>query len=272
MSSTRHLSHLLSVVLTLVLLAGCSKSEEPKKPTTPPAAVTAPVATPPATVIPTAAREPSPAQAKPTRPPQSGKITESKQAGPHTFVQVEADGEQYWLATNPFKPKVGEVVHWDQFTVKRNYHSKALNQTFPMVMFVGAILPGPAPLPTTTSKGKVHSVLQSGGYTYVQIGNATGAWLAAPTVKVKEGDAVVWTPGTSMKNFTSKTLNRTFPEIQFLSGLKVESVAAVKPTPEESKAQRRTTPAETGKAVSKPAPPANRPPPQKPKGTTTSER
>lgn len=261
---------LLPLLLLLTLIAGCSKSEENKQaaPEKPATTITAPVAATPA--------NPAALQPQPVRLPQSGKVIEERQAAPYTFVQIESDGVRYWLATNPSKPKVGEMVHWDQFTVKREYHSKVLNQTFPMVLFVGALLPGPAPNPQTSSKGKVHAVLQSGGYTYVQIGSAAGSWLAAPTTRIKEGDVVVWSPGTTMKNFTSKTLNRTFTEIQFLSGIKVtqSSVVAKPPEPPPGKPLRQSQrPPQQENPPARPVKPASAPtasgkqPPQKPAPT-----
>ncbi|MBF0427447.1 MAG: hypothetical protein HQL94_00875 [Magnetococcales bacterium] len=229
---------IISLVCLLSLAVGCSKADDNKKAEnkTPPAvgATTTVQSTPstpssavPANHPPVASPAPSqPQQAsgaeQPLRIPQSGKVTESKQAGSYTYVQVEADGSLFWLATTQFEPKVGEMVHWDQYSVMKNFFSKTLNQTFPMVLFVGAIHPGPAPAAAAPSKGKAHAVMQSGGYTYVQIDSATGPWLAAPTTQVKEGDTVSWSQGSLMKNFASKGLDRTFEEILFLGGIKVE--------------------------------------------------
>ncbi|MBF0272024.1 MAG: hypothetical protein HQL98_08185 [Magnetococcales bacterium] len=225
------------LLLACLLVTGCSKSEEnkkadPRKPDTA-SQQTATVATP--------ALQPSPQQ--PSQPPQSGKVVEVKQAGVHTYVKIEADGAHHWLATNPAKPRPGEVVHWDRFSVKQNYYSKALNQTFPTILFVGTLQPGPSPVVVAPSKGKAHAVLNAGGYTYVQIGNATGLWLAGPTARVKEGDTLIWAQGTPMKNFTNKTLNRTFDEIVFLGRLQVETPSG---TPQTGTPPSGTTPPPPG--------------------------
>ncbi|MEO5334580.1 MAG: hypothetical protein H7839_21400 [Magnetococcus sp. YQC-5] len=254
---------LIPLALILSLTLGCSKKEEtkPAATKTPTTVAAAQTPTPSTTAAPTAAQAPSTPTAPPHPPiaapspadkaapasppqassapepplniPQSGKVIGSKQAGAYTYVQVEAEGTQYWVATNQFEPKVGEIVHWNQYSVMKNFYSKTLQETFPMVLFVGAVLPGPVPAPgtppaqaatqaDTPSKGKVHAVEQAGGYTYLQINNETGLWLAVPTSSVKEGDTVVWEKGTLMKNFSSKSLNRTFDEILFLGGIKVE--------------------------------------------------
>ncbi|MBF0181286.1 MAG: hypothetical protein HQM03_14785 [Magnetococcales bacterium] len=286
----------LAVVLPLVL--GCSKAEEdkskekraavvPPAASAPaaPAAASAPAApvaasTPAAPAAastpaaPVAASTPAappaapPAVAAP-RVPQSGTVTEVQQAGTYTYVEVEADGKRWWLATNQTEVKTGELVHWFQSSLMANFHSKILNRTFPALLFVGAVLPGPFPengqppaaaagrpampaghpgMPaaghpgmsapqsgiaagggtaappqeTPVGKGKVHVLMQSGGYTYVQVNDDNGPWLAAPTVAVKEGDTVSWGKGMVMKDFTSKSLNRVFPEIVFLGSLRVE--------------------------------------------------
>ena len=41
-------------------------------------------------------------------------------------------------------------------------------------------------------------------------------WLAASTVAVKKGDVIAFDHGSTMENFTSKTLKRTFSSITFV--------------------------------------------------------
>ncbi len=68
--------------------------------------------------------------------------------------------------------------------------------------------------------GTVLETMDSGGYTYLQLD--TGAdkpWIAIPQAKVAVGDTISCQPGMVMKNFSSKTLNRTFDSIVFSSGL-----------------------------------------------------
>ena len=69
-------------------------------------------------------------------------------------------------------------------------------------------------------KGKVLDTLDSGGYTYAQI-SADGekVWVAVPQCKVEKGKVASFQPGMPMKNFKSKTLNRTFDVIYFSGGL-----------------------------------------------------
>ncbi len=69
--------------------------------------------------------------------------------------------------------------------------------------------------------GKVIETMNSGGYTYVLL-ESTGkhTWVAAPLAKVQVGQQVTCQPGMEMKNFTSKTLNRTFESIIFSTGIR----------------------------------------------------
>ncbi len=70
--------------------------------------------------------------------------------------------------------------------------------------------------------GKVVETMNSGGYTYVQVDTGTEKfWAAAPEFKVKVGDPVVVPAGLPMPNYHSKTLNRDFDELYFVSQIMV---------------------------------------------------
>ena len=68
--------------------------------------------------------------------------------------------------------------------------------------------------------GKVVETMSSGGYTYVSLeNNGKTIWVAVPQTTVKVGQNVTCQPGMEMKNFTSKTLNRTFESVIFSGGI-----------------------------------------------------
>ena len=73
----------------------------------------------------------------------------------------------------------------------------------------------PAQLP---QQGTVLDVISVPQYTYLQVnqGNET-RWLAGPSVEVKKGDSVQFDNGMEMKDFHSKTLDRTFPSVLFVN-------------------------------------------------------
>ncbi len=68
--------------------------------------------------------------------------------------------------------------------------------------------------------GKVVETMDSGGYTYVNIEkNGKKTWVAVPQMKVSKGQNISFEPGMVMRDFTSKTLNRTFDAIVFSPGV-----------------------------------------------------
>jgi hypothetical protein len=77
--------------------------------------------------------------------------------------------------------------------------------------------------------GTVVETMNTAGYTYVQVDTGKDKiWAAAPEFQVKVGDLVTVPQGALMQNYQSKTLNRTFPQIYFVSGI---SVAGAEPAP-----------------------------------------
>jgi hypothetical protein len=79
-----------------------------------------------------------------------------------------------------------------------------------------------APAGMPANEGKVLSTLDAPGYTYMELANTEKRfWIAAPTTRVKAGDRVRFEQSLVMKNFNSKTLNRTFDEIIFVNSATV---------------------------------------------------
>jgi len=77
-----------------------------------------------------------------------------------------------------------------------------------------------ASLPNT---GRVLEVINVTGYTYLHVEDKEKKkWIAGKTKEVKVGDVVHYSKGSTMRNFFSKTLNRTFPEIIFTGAVEVE--------------------------------------------------
>lgn len=73
------------------------------------------------------------------------------------------------------------------------------------------------------NEGVVTSIIDTAGYTYMELANGDKKfWIAAPTTKVKEGDHIRFVENMRMHNFTSKTLNRTFDEVIFVTSTQVE--------------------------------------------------
>lgn len=72
----------------------------------------------------------------------------------------------------------------------------------------------------TSLSGRIVETMNSGGYTYVSLeNNGQKTWVAVPQTQVKVGQQLACQPGMEMKDFTSKTLNRTFASIFFSGGV-----------------------------------------------------
>lgn len=74
-----------------------------------------------------------------------------------------------------------------------------------------------------SQQGTVVSIINIPEFTYLEVrqDNQTRWIVAASVVNVKAGDEIKFDSGTTVKNFTSKTLNRTFPSIAFVNRVTV---------------------------------------------------
>ncbi|MFK5938788.1 MAG: hypothetical protein QM497_10390 [Sulfurimonas sp.] len=71
---------------------------------------------------------------------------------------------------------------------------------------------------STNHTAKITETLGSGGYTYMKVVEGKNTyWIAMTQRKVKVGDDISFSEQGWMKNFKSKTLNRTFDNILFAS-------------------------------------------------------
>lgn len=71
-----------------------------------------------------------------------------------------------------------------------------------------------------TVSGTVLETMSASGYTYMLVESASGQnWVAIPETSITKGATVTYHQGMTMKDFTSKTLNRTFDSVIFSSGL-----------------------------------------------------
>jgi hypothetical protein len=97
----------------------------------------------------------------------------------------------------------------------------------------------PAPPPAETAaaapegvslQGTVSETMNSSGYTYLLLNTAQEKiWVAIPETPIKTGQTITTAPGMTMKNFASKTLNRTFDTIVFSPGLDKGTMAPAAP-------------------------------------------
>ena len=71
-----------------------------------------------------------------------------------------------------------------------------------------------------TGTGTVAETMTSGGYVYVRL-EEDDSWVATTPIPVSVGDKVKYAGGALMKNFSSRTLNRSFESILFVMKLEV---------------------------------------------------
>jgi len=192
----------------------------------------------------------------------SGKILEIAGGGGYTFFHLEKDGEKFWVATPPTEGKAGEEISLQPGIEMRNFKSKSLNRTFDQIYFSGGKLlpPGkkqdddflmkkahskkpsadpeantaaadrkPASAPELLS-GKVVEKLDGGGYSYFLLDkDGKKVWVATPPTEGKVGEVMSFLPGGEMKDFKSKSLDKTFDTIIFSDGLATPETAKLDP-------------------------------------------
>ena len=171
--------------------------------------------------------------------PNSGEVTEAVAAGPYTYLHVTKDGKETWLAIPRREVPVGAEIQYGEGSVMKDFRSNSLDRTFDEVLFLGGImmageepLAAPAGHPTVPADpaaqenlpnaGKVSESLAAGSYTYLHVaGDGGEAWLAIPRRDVPVGAEIRYANGMMMKDFHSRSLDRTFKEVYFLGGVMV---------------------------------------------------
>lgn len=75
----------------------------------------------------------------------------------------------------------------------------------------------------TGRKGKITETMNASTYTYIKVDeNGKAVWLAVMQTPVKVGQVIEFPNVPPMVNFSSKSLNRTFPEILFVPTIRIE--------------------------------------------------
>ena len=73
---------------------------------------------------------------------------------------------------------------------------------------------------TDVVSGTIKETMNASGYTYMLVtSEGKDSWIAIPETPVEKGASIQYYQGMEMKEFNSKTLNRTFPSIIFSSGI-----------------------------------------------------
>ncbi len=66
-------------------------------------------------------------------------ISESTDGGTYTYLNVEENGNKYWMAIPNTEVKVGETYYYDGGMLMENFESKQLEKTFDKIIFADRI-------------------------------------------------------------------------------------------------------------------------------------
>jgi len=71
-----------------------------------------------------------------------GKVVTTMNSGGYTYIQIEENGKKLWAASQQFKVSVGDRVEFPEGSPMTNFHSKTLNRTFELILFVPSVKVG----------------------------------------------------------------------------------------------------------------------------------
>ena len=156
----------------------------------------------------------------PTKPRQNkGTVKSNQPAGGYSYLEVDIDGDTFWLATSISSVKPGDRVAWRDYAMMTNFTSKALQREFNQIMFVDRIM-SESESAIRPHSGTVIESMNAAGYSYIRVEeNGANVWLAAPETKIEIGQSISWSGGAPMRNFTSRSLQRNFDEIFFVNAI-----------------------------------------------------
>ncbi|WP_455208545.1 hypothetical protein [Kaarinaea lacus] len=72
-------------------------------------------------------------------PPTSGKVINAMNGGGYTYMHLESNGKQFWIASSVINVKRNNIVSWEGGSVMTDFTSYALNRKFEEIHFVKSI-------------------------------------------------------------------------------------------------------------------------------------
>lgn len=80
---------------------------------------------------------PTPASSiDPSQLPKDGKVLKAMHAGGYTYMQIEKDGKEFWIAATMMNVKRDDYVRWADAAVMKNFNSSTLHKRFDEILFV----------------------------------------------------------------------------------------------------------------------------------------
>jgi len=81
-------------------------------------------------------------------------VIEVVQTSNYTYLQVFENNEKYWIAVTAREAKPGDVIYFTDAMEMRDFNSKELDRTFPLVYFVQDPSDSPEPQKANATMGK----------------------------------------------------------------------------------------------------------------------
>ena len=135
------------------------------------------------------------------------KVLDNMDAAGYTYLQVDENGNQYWIAAPQTQVNKGEIVYYSQGMEMKNFHSNTLNRTFDSIFFVQSISKEPSNNPVTAAHSQALNIPKEqisisplkGGKTIAEIFSQEQS-LAGKTIRVK-GKVVKFNPNILDRNW-----------------------------------------------------------------------
>ena len=70
-----------------------------------------------------------------------GKVVEKMDAGSYSYLKIDEDGNEDWIAVPTMKVEVGEQIFFSKYMKMTNFKSESLDTTFESVLFVDDAMP-----------------------------------------------------------------------------------------------------------------------------------
>ena len=68
-----------------------------------------------------------------------GVVLESIDVETYTYVRLDIEGREYWIASNPVWVSKGDLIRFSDAIFMENFHSESLNRTFSEIYFVNNV-------------------------------------------------------------------------------------------------------------------------------------
>lgn len=136
-----------------------------------------------------------------------GKVIEKIDAGSYSYLNINEDGNEYWIAVPTMQVEVGEQIFFSKYMKMNNFKSETLDRTFESVLFVDDAMKSTKKSELVNAHSKVRSLDKKDikvdplpdGKTVGEIYNEKES-LKNSTVKVK-GKVVKFNAGIMNRNW-----------------------------------------------------------------------